>query len=58
MSNSQKIVKILFSGDRLNVTLGQPHNGPLLQKKAFEDEVERITEDLDPDSFKVVWFAT
>ena len=57
MSNSQQIVKIRFSGDRLDVTLSQPNNGALVKKWIFEDEVERITRGLDRSEFSVTWIT-
>ncbi len=57
MTNSQKIVKISFSGERLDVTLSQPSNGVLLKKWIFEDEVERITRGLNHHEFSVTWIT-
>ena len=57
MSNSQQIVKIRFSGDRLDVTLSQPNNGVLLKKWIFEEEVQRITRGLNRREFSVTWIT-
>jgi hypothetical protein len=57
MSNSQQIVKIRFSDNRLDVTLSQPNNGALVKKWVFEDEVERITRGLNRHEFNVTWIT-
>jgi len=57
MSNGQNIVKIRFSGERLDVLLSQPKAGAIVKKWVFENEVERITQGLKRHEFSVTWIT-